>query len=58
MVHSESRNAGNRVATCYDSLFKSTLQKQGIDTNDLKGENNIPIESKEGQHYFQYMEWF
>ena len=57
MLHSGSRNIGNRVAQHYDKVAKSMLQQQGIDTKRLNGINYMPIESQEGQDYLRDMEW-
>lgn len=57
MLHSGSRNIGNRVAQHYDQVAKHLLQQQGVDTKRLKGINYMPIESQEGQDYLRDMEW-
>ena len=57
MLHSGSRNIGNRVAQHYDLVAKNMLQRQGVDTKKLKGINYMPIESQEGQDYLRDMEW-
>jgi len=57
MLHSGSRNIGNRIATHYDRVAKHQLQTKGIDTRLLKGINYMPIESQEGQDYLKDMEW-
>lgn len=57
MLHSGSRNIGNRVATHYDGLAKSLLRSKGIDVKALKGINYMPIDSQEGQNYLRDMEW-
>jgi len=57
MLHSGSRNIGNRVAKHYDNIAKLELQKKGIDTQSLKGINYMPIDSQEGQDYLRDMEW-
>jgi tRNA-splicing ligase RtcB (3'-phosphate/5'-hydroxy nucleic acid ligase) len=57
MLHSGSRNIGNRVANCYNEIAKLNLEKKGIDTRALKGINYMPIESQEGQDYLRDMDW-
>ena len=57
MLHSGSRNIGNRVAQYYDNIAKRLLQKQGVDTKKLNGLNYMPIESQEGQDYLRDMAW-
>ena len=57
MLHSGSRNIGNRVAQHYDTVAKSMLNKQGVDTKKLNGMNYMPIESQEGQDYLRDMAW-
>ncbi|KAL7513188.1 hypothetical protein ACHAXN_010232 [Cyclotella atomus] len=57
LLHSGSRNIGNRVAQHYDQIAKSMLQKQGVDTRTLNGINYMPIDSEEGQNYLRDMEW-
>lgn len=57
MLHSGSRNIGNRVAQHYDMVAKSMLQQQGVDTKRLNGINYMPIESQEGRDYLRDMEW-
>lgn len=57
LLHSGSRNIGNRVAQHYDEMAKAMLQKKGVDTRNLNGIHYMPIESEEGQHYLRDMEW-
>lgn len=57
MLHSGSRNIGNRTAQHYDKVAQSMLQRQGVDTKSLRGINYMPIESQEGQDYLKDMEW-
>ena len=57
LLHSGSRNIGNRVAQHYDGLAKKMLEKQGMNTRKLNGIHYMPIESKEGQDYIRDMEW-
>lgn len=57
MLHSGSRNIGNRVAQHYDGLARERLQKQGVNTKALNGIHYMPIESQEGQDYLRDMEW-
>ena len=57
MLHSGSRNIGNRVATRYDQVAKSLLLSQGVDTQPLRGIHYMPIDSQEGQNYLRDMEW-
>lgn len=57
MLHSGSRNIGNRVATHYDRVAKHLLESKGVDTKALKGINYMPVESQEGQDYLRDMEW-
>ena len=57
LLHSGSRNIGNRVAQHYDGLAKGILEKQGVDTRKLNGIHYMPIESREGQDYLRDMEW-
>lgn len=57
MLHSGSRNIGNRVAQHYDRVAKYMLQQQGVDTKRLNGIHYMPIESQEGQDYLRDMEW-
>jgi tRNA-splicing ligase RtcB len=57
MLHSGSRNIGNRVATHYDRVAKHLLESKGVDAKALKGINYMPIESIEGQDYLRDMEW-
>lgn len=57
MLHSGSRNIGNRVATHYDNTFKVEMKRQGKDTRPLQGIHYMPIESELGQNYLRDMEW-
>jgi tRNA-splicing ligase RtcB len=57
LLHSGSRNIGNRVAQHYDNIAKHLLQRQGVDTKELKGIHYMPIESEEGQNYLRDMQW-
>jgi len=57
MLHSGSRNIGNRVAVHYDRAFKHEMEQQGIDTKRLQGIHYMPIESELGQDYLHDMEW-
>lgn len=57
MLHSGSRNIGNRVALHYDRVAKHLLERKGVDTHALRGLNYMPIESQEGQDYLRDMEW-
>ena len=57
LLHSGSRNIGNRVAQQYDGIAKRLLQRQGIDTRRLNGIHYMPIDSQEGQDYLRDMEW-
>lgn len=57
MLHSGSRNIGNRVATHYNKVAKLDLQKKGVDTQALNGINYMPIDSQAGQDYLTDMEW-
>lgn len=57
LLHSGSRNIGNRVAQHYDKVAKGYLVEQGIDVKKLKGIHYMPIDSKEGQNYLRDMEW-
>lgn len=57
MLHSGSRNIGNRVATHYDRVAKTRLEKQNVNVKQLKGLNYMPIESNEGQDYLKDMMW-
>ena len=57
MLHSGSRNIGNRVATRYDQVAKSLLLSQGVETQPLRGIHYMPIDSQEGQDYLRDMEW-
>lgn len=57
MLHSGSRNIGNRVATRYDQVAKHLLLSQGVDTQPLRGIHYMPIDSQEGQDYLRDMEW-
>lgn len=57
MLHSGSRNIGNRVASHYNRVAKHRLEKSGVDTKALKGLNYMPIESDDGQNYLRDMEW-
>lgn len=57
LLHSGSRNIGNRVAQHYDGLAKQWLQKQGVATKPLQGIHYVPIESQTGQEYLRDMEW-
>lgn len=57
MLHSGSRNIGNRVANHYNEIAKLNLEKKGIGTRALKGINYMPIESQEGQDYLRDMDW-
>lgn len=57
MLHSGSRNIGNRVATHYDKVAEHRLKKEGHNTKLLKGLNYMPIESQEGQDYLNDMAW-
>ena len=57
LLHSGSRNIGNRVAQHYDGVAKEMLKKQGVDTRKLNGIHYMPIESQEGRDYLRDMEW-
>lgn len=57
LLHSGSRNIGNRVAQHYDHIAKALLKKQGVETRKLNGIHYMPIESEEGQSYLRDMEW-
>jgi tRNA-splicing ligase RtcB (3'-phosphate/5'-hydroxy nucleic acid ligase) len=57
MLHSGSRNIGNRVATHYDDVARNLLNKQGVNTIRLNGMNYMEIDSQEGQDYLRDMEW-
>jgi tRNA-splicing ligase RtcB len=57
MLHSGSRNIGNRVAQHYDQIAKQYLEEHGVDTRALEGLNYLPIESEEGQEYLKDMAW-
>ena len=57
MLHSGSRNIGNRTAMHYDRVAKHLLESQGTDTAALRGLNYMPIESQEGQDYMHDMTW-
>lgn len=57
MLHSGSRNIGNRVAQHYDGVAKRMLQRKGVDTRKLNGIHYMPIESQEGQDYLRDMDW-
>mmetsp|Transcript_14518 Transcript_14518/g.22713 ORF Transcript_14518/g.22713 Transcript_14518/m.22713 type:complete len:361 (-) Transcript_14518:1497-2579(-) len=59
MLHSGSRNIGNRVAQHYDRVAKDMLLEQhaGDTVKRLNGLNYMPIDSREGQEYLQDMEW-
>mmetsp|Transcript_21821 Transcript_21821/g.30761 ORF Transcript_21821/g.30761 Transcript_21821/m.30761 type:complete len:422 (+) Transcript_21821:12-1277(+) len=60
MLHSGSRNIGNRVAQHYDQVAKEWLSKGGggLDAvRRLNGLHYMPIDSREGQEYLKDMEW-
>lgn len=57
MLHSGSRNIGNRVAVHYDRAFQHEMERQGIDTTRLQGIHYMPIQSELGQDYLRDMEW-
>lgn len=59
LLHSGSRNIGNRTATHYDQLAKLHLEKHlGVAaTRRLHGIHYLPIDSQEGQDYLADMEW-
>lgn len=57
MLHSGSRNIGNRTAMHYDGIAERLLTAQGVNTRALNGLNYLSIESDEGQHYLQDMTW-
>ena len=57
LLHSGSRNIGNRVARHYDDVARRMLHRQGIDVRKLEGIHYMPIESREGQDYLRDMEW-
>lgn len=57
LLHSGSRNIGNRVAQYYDGLARKFLEGQGIETKPLNGIHYMPIDSDEGQDYLKDMEW-
>lgn len=57
MLHSGSRNIGNRVASHYDALAKTWMEQQGINTREMNGLHYMPIESDIGQSYLRDMEW-
>jgi tRNA-splicing ligase RtcB (3'-phosphate/5'-hydroxy nucleic acid ligase) len=57
MLHSGSRNIGNRVATHYDEIARNLLGKQGVNTGRLNGMNYMEIQSQQGQDYLRDMEW-
>jgi tRNA-splicing ligase RtcB (3'-phosphate/5'-hydroxy nucleic acid ligase) len=59
MLHSGSRNIGNRTATHYDDLAKTMLQQKHGDAHvrKLQGLHYLEIESDVGQQYLQDMTW-
>ena len=57
LLHSGSRNIGNRVALHYDALAKQRLEQHHVDTQRLHGIHYMPIDSQEGQDYLRDMEW-
>ena len=57
LLHSGSRNIGNRTAVHYDHLAKTWLRQHGMDPRPLQGIHYMPIESQQGQDYLQDMEW-
>ena len=58
MLHSGSRNVGNRVARHYDQAAQHYLQtEEGIDIKSLKGLHYMPIDSTQGFDYIQDMVW-
>lgn len=57
LLHSGSRNIGNRIARHYDGIAREMLRRKGVDTRELDGIHYMPIESQEGQDYLRDMEW-
>jgi tRNA-splicing ligase RtcB len=57
MLHSGSRNIGNRTAAHYDEIAKQMLIKHGVNVRPLNGINYMPIDSDEGQSYLRDMLW-
>jgi tRNA-splicing ligase RtcB (3'-phosphate/5'-hydroxy nucleic acid ligase) len=60
MLHSGSRNIGNRVATHYDILAKNMLTSkhgEAFVRHHLAGLHYLEIDSQLGQHYLQDMTW-
>jgi len=57
LLHSGSRNIGNRVAKHYDGVARDILQRQSVNTRKLNGIHYMPIETEEGQDYLRDMEW-
>ncbi|KAK9807265.1 hypothetical protein WJX73_005302 [Symbiochloris irregularis] len=55
MLHSGSRNIGNKSAMHHDGIAKDWLAREGLDTPT--GLNYMPIASDEGKRYLQDMEW-
>lgn len=51
MLHSGSRNVGNKTATHHDGQAKQWLEKQGMQS--APGLNYMPIQSEKGQAYLQ-----
>eukprot|EP00977_Amphora_coffeiformis_P005935 scaffold1267_cov171-Amphora_coffeaeformis.AAC.11 len=57
MLHSGSRNIGNRVASYYDQVARDSLERQGVSTKALQGLNYMHIDSEECRDYLRDMNW-
>ena len=57
LLHSGSRNIGNRTAQHYDGLAKDLLRQQNVDVRRLQGIHYMPIDSQPGQDYLRDMVW-
>eukprot|EP00898_Chlorokybus_atmophyticus_P005653 jgi/Chlat1/6089/Chrsp40S05682 len=58
MLHSGSRNIGNRTAIRYDGIAATQMKMDGRLGRDKKTElNTLRIDSSEGQAYLQDMAW-
>jgi len=57
LLHSGSRNIGNKTALHYDQVARDWLKKNHKQNRRLQGIHYMPIASPEGQAYLRDMEW-
>ena len=60
MLHSGSRNIGNRTASHYDFLAQQDMRKRGMSKQEIRhlnGLNYLLIDSEHGQDYLRDMKW-